>query len=129
MTHTPSGASAIFNEVYYPQKANGEHIVAHHNHYRRLAWNKPCRTITMNNGVISSLCCVHPGRPYTDKAGETLYSDARVLTIYELLIVSSLPTDWPIPEGTNDTFIRHVIGEGIPPMLTKKIMGVLLSKI
>ena len=56
MVHTASGESAIYNEVFYPQKRNGEHIVAHHNHYRRLAWNKPCRTITMNNGVISSLC-------------------------------------------------------------------------
>lgn len=129
MMHTPTGESAIFNEEYYPQKANGEHIVAHHNHYRRLSWDKPCRTITMNNGVISSLCCVHPGRPYNSTLGEVLYSDPRVLSIYELMIVTSLPTDWPIPEGTNDSFIRHVIGEGIPPLLTKKIMQNLLNKL
>lgn len=129
MMHTPTGESAIFNERYYPQKPNGDHIVAHHNHYRRLSWDKPCRTITMNNGVISSLCCVHPGRPYTSNSGEILYSDARVLSIYELMIVTSLPTDWPIPEGTNDTFLRHVIGEGIPPLLTKKIMLELIKKL
>ena len=64
MMHTPSGKSAIYNKVYYPQKENGVHIVAHHNHYRRMAWEKPSRTITQNNGVISSLACVHPGRPY-----------------------------------------------------------------
>lgn len=129
MMHTPSGESAIFNEEFYPQKPNGEHIVAHHNHYRRLAWNKPCRTITMNNGVISSLCCVHPGREYRNDNGETLYSDPRVLSIYELMIVTSLPIDWPIPEGTNDTFLRHVIGEGIPPLLTKKILTELINKL
>ena len=129
MMHTPSGESAIFNDEYYPQKANGEHIVAHHNHYRRLAWNKPCRTITMNNGVISSLCCVHPGRAYQSTDGEVLYSDPRVLSIYELMIVTSLPTDWPIPEGTNDTFLRHVIGEGIPPLLTKRILWELVNKL
>lgn len=129
MMHTPTGESAIFNEKYYPQKSNGEHIVAHHNHYRRLAWNKPCRTITMNNGVISSLCCVHPGRAYRNSDGETLYSDPRVLSIYELMIVTSLPTDWPIPEGTNETFLRHVIGEGIPPLLTKRILNELLNKL
>lgn len=129
MVHTASGESAIYNEVFYPQKRNGEHIVAHHNHYRRLAWNKPCRTITMNNGVISSLCCVHPGRPYTNENGEVLYSDPRALSIYELFIVTSLPTDWPLPDGTNEQLIRHVIGEGIPPLVIKKIMLELLSKI
>lgn len=129
MMHTASGESAIFNKEYYPQKENGEHIVAHHNHYRRLSWNKPCRTITMNNGVISSLCCVHPGRPYKGNNGETLYSDPRVLSIYEVMLVTSLPTDWPIPDGTNETLIRHVIGEGIPPLLIKKIMEQLLKEI
>ena len=83
----------------------------------------------MNNGVISSLCCVHPGREYVSTNGDTLYSDPRVLSIYELMIVTSLPTDWPIPEGTNDTFLRHVIGEGIPPLLTKKIMTTLVEKL
>ena len=129
MMHTASGESAIFNEKYYPQKSNGEHIVAHHNHYRRLSWDKPCRTITMNNGVISSLCCVHPGRPYLSQNGEILYSDPRVLSIYELMIVTSLPADWPIPEGTPDTLIRHVIGEGIPPLLIKKIMIELIKQL
>ncbi|MCQ2280280.1 MAG: DNA cytosine methyltransferase [Bacteroidales bacterium] len=128
MMHTPSGKSAIYNEVFYPQKDNGEHVVAHHNHYRRMAWDKPSRTITQNNGVISSLACVHPGRPYTVN-GEILYSDPRVLSIYELLIVSSLPLDWSIPEWANDTLIRKVIGEGIPAKLIKVIMQELLKKI
>ena len=50
---------------------------------------------------------------------ERYYSDARTLTIYELLIVSSLPLDWNIPEWASDTLIRKVIGEGIPPLLIK----------
>ena len=121
MMHTPSGKSAIYNEVYYPQKENGVHIVAHHNHYRRMAWDKPSRTITQNNGVISSLACVHPGRPYIIN-GELLYSDPRVLTIYEVMIVSSLPLNWPIPEWANESLIRKVIGEGIPSKLIKVIV-------
>ena len=121
MMHTPSGKSAIYNEVYYPQKENGVHIVAHHNHYRRMAWDKPSRTITQNNGVISSLACVHPGRPYRIN-GELLYSDPRVLTIYEVMIVSSLPLNWPIPEWANESLIRKVIGEGIPSKLIKVIV-------
>ncbi len=129
MMHTPTGKSAIYNEIYYPQKANGEHIVAHHNHYRRMAWDKPSRTITQNNGVISSLACVHPGRPYTAKDGSVLYSDPRVLTIYEVLIVSSLPVDWPIPNWADDNLIRRVIGEGIPPKLIKVIVEQLLNQL
>jgi DNA (cytosine-5)-methyltransferase 1 len=129
MMHTASGESAIFNQVHYPQKENGVPIVAHHNHYRRLNWDKPSRTITQNNGVISSLCCVHPGRKYNDLEGNELYSDARVLSLYEILIVMSLPVDWKIPNWAEESFIRHVIGEGIPPLMVKKVMQVLLSQI
>lgn len=129
MMHTPSGKSAIYNEVYYPQKIDGTPVKAHHNHYRRLKWDMPCRTITQNNGVISSLACVHPGNPYKSKTGEQLYSDPRVLTIYELLIVMSLPLDWPIPDWASDTLIRKVFGEGIPSKLVKEIMLALLAQL
>ena len=128
MMHTPTGKSAIYNEVYYPQKTDGTPVKAHHNHYRRLKWDMPCRTVTQNNGVISSLACVHPGHPYREN-GKTLYSDPRVLTIYELLIVMSLPLDWPIPDWANETFIRKVFGEGIPSKLVMKIMKVLLNQL
>lgn len=128
MMHTPTGKSAIYNEVYYPQKEDGKPIVAHHNHYRRLKWDMPCRTITQNNGVISSLACVHPGHPY-NCGDEILYSDPRVLSIYELMIVMSLPLDWPIPEWASDSFIRKVFGEGIPSNLVRVIMQELINKI
>ena len=129
MMHTPTGKSAIYNEKYYPQKDGGVPVKAHHNHYRRLKWDMPCRTITQNNGVISSLACVHPGRPYLSGSGEELYSDPRVLSIYELLIVMSLPLDWPIPDWAADTFIRRVFGEGIPSKLVLEIMKALLEKL
>lgn len=128
MMHTPSGKSAIYNPVFYPQKADGTPVVAHHNNYRRMAWDKPSRTITQNNGVISSLACVHPGRPYIQN-GETLFSDPRVLTIYELLIVSSLPLDWNIPSWAKETFVRKVIGEGIPSRLITVIIKELLRQL
>lgn len=128
MMHTPSGKSAIYNPIFYPQKEGGVHIVAHHNHYRRMAWDKPSRTITQNNGVISSLACVHPGRQY-EVNGEILYSDPRVLTIYELLIVSSLPLDWNIPSWAKESFIRKVIGEGIPSRMITVIVEQLLKQL
>lgn len=129
MMHTPTGKSAIYNDVYYPQKAGGVPVKAHHNHYRRLKWDMPCRTIIQNNGVISSLACVHPGRLYQNESGEDLYSDARVLSIYELLIVMSLPLDWPIPDWPSETFIRRAIGEGIPSKLIKEIMKALIQQL
>lgn len=89
----------------------------------------PCRTVTQNNGVISSLACVHPGRSYTAPNGEVLYSDPRVLTIYELLIVMSLPLDWNIPEWADESFIRKVFGEGIPSKLVKSIVGELMRQL
>lgn len=121
MMHTPSGKSAIYNDTYFPQKGDGSRIKAHHNNYRRMNWDKPSRTITQNNGVISSLCCVHPGREYVLE-NQVLYSDPRTLTIFELMIVSSLPTCWNIPIWADETFIRKVIGEGIPPLMVKKVM-------
>lgn len=126
MMHTPSGKSAIYNDTHFPQKADGSRIKAHHNNYRRMHWDKPSRTITQNNGVISSLCCVHPGREYLLN-GEVLYSDPRALTIFEVMIVSSLPTNWNIPSWADETFIRKVIGEGIPPLMVKKVMLELLK--
>lgn len=129
MMHTPTGKSAIYNDIYYPQKLDGTPVKAHHNNYRRLKWDMPCRTVTQNNGVISSLACVHPGRKYISNNGEVLYSDPRVLTIYELMIVMSLPLDWNIPEWADDTFIRRVFGEGIPSKLVKEIVGALTRQL
>lgn len=129
MMHTPSGRTAFDNEFYYPKKDNGERVNGHYNTYRRLDWNKPCRTITQNSGVISSLCCVHPGKKYISKNGEVLYSDPRCLTIYELFIVSSLPRDWNVPDWADDKLIREVIGEGIPPMLIKNLVQNLIDNI
>ena len=50
------------------------------------------------------------------------YSDARVLTIHELLLVTSLPTNWNIPRWASEKLIRSVIGEAIPPLMTLKIL-------
>jgi DNA (cytosine-5)-methyltransferase 1 len=127
MMHTPSGKTAFDNEFYYPKKDNGERVNGHYNTYRRFDWDKPARTITQNNGVISSLCCVHPGRKYITQKGEVLYSDPRCLSIYELLIVFSLPKNWNIPDWADDNFVRHVIGEGIPPLLVKNIASELIK--
>ena len=76
----------------------------------------------MDNRKISSQNNVHPGRYIgKDENGDDLYSDARALTLFELMRVMSLPDNWPLPDDVNVAFVRSIIGEGIPPMFVKKV--------
>jgi DNA (cytosine-5)-methyltransferase 1 len=118
MKNTPTGQSAFKNDFYYPKKENGDKIKGFHNTYKRMKWNEPAHARTTNSGNIGSHNNVHPGILKEDGT----YSDARVLTILETLIVSSLPENWNIPNWATDYFIRTVIGEAIPPLLSKKIL-------
>lgn len=119
MRHTPTGKSAFKNEVYYPKKPDGSRIKGYGNSYKRMRWDAPAPTITMRNEIVSSQENVHPGRPL----GNGKWSDARVLTLRELLIVSSLPANLDKPNNLTDTSFRQLIGEGIPPLLMKEIMN------
>lgn len=130
MQKTPSGKTAFDNLIFFPKKSNGDRIVGHYNHYRRHSWDKPSRAITQNNGVISSLACVHPGyliRKGNEKARK--YSDPRCFSIYELMVISSLPRKWNIPANASENIIRKGIGEGIPPLVVKKIFQELIHQI
>lgn len=123
MLYTPTGNTAFDNEYYYPRKINGERIKGYDTTYHRMFWDKPAPTVTKYNGVVGSQNNVHPGKPWKkDKNGDQMYTNPRVLTIYELIKVSSLPDDWNIPDWASDDLIRHVIGEGIPPLLIKNII-------
>lgn len=118
LKHTPTGKSAIANEVYYPKKEDGTRIKGFHNTFKRMDWDQPCPTRTTFSGSMSSHNNVHPGRLLPDG----IYSDARVLTLLETFIVSSIPEDIDFPKGSTDTFIRTVIGESIPPRLMMKVI-------
>ena len=118
LKHTPTGKSAIANEVYYPKKEDGTRIKGFHNTFKRMDWDQPCPTRTTFSGSMSSHNNVHPGRLLP---GGT-YSDARVLTLLETFIVSSIPEDIDFPKGSTDTFIRTVIGESIPPRLMMRVI-------
>ncbi|MDX4060730.1 DNA cytosine methyltransferase, partial [Aliarcobacter skirrowii] len=118
MIHTPTGKSAFENEdKYKPLTKEGKIVKGFKNTYKRQNWDKPGYTITMYNRTIGSQENVHPGRLLDNNK----YSDPRVLTILELLRITSLPDDWNIPDWASEHFIRQVIGEGIPPLLVKKI--------
>ncbi|MDO5027777.1 MAG: DNA (cytosine-5-)-methyltransferase [Bacillota bacterium] len=117
MKNTPTGATAFDNKVYFPQKKDGTRIKGYNTTYRRINWNEPAPTITIRNDAISSQRNVHPGRKLEDGT----YSDARVLSILELMRLTTLPDDWPINEETDEILIRQVIGESIPPLFVEKI--------
>lgn len=127
MVHTPTAMSAFKNKVFYPM-TKGRRIKGAPRTYMRMDWEKPATTIMQNSGVISAFSTVHPGRLINDSdiESERIYSDARALSIYELLILSSLPLNWNIPEWADDVLIRKVIGEGIPPLLIKRAVESLI---
>ena len=129
MMHTPTGKSAFYNiDKYKPLKKNGEFVKGFKNTYKRMSWDKPCNTITTYNRTIGSQENVHPGRLIKNK-GVNIYSDARVLTLYEIIILFSLPPNWSFPTWASENFVRTVIGEGIPPLLVKKIFNELIENI
>lgn len=118
MKHTAEGHSALKNEVFYPRKPDGEAIKGFHNTYKRMKWDEPCPARAMNNGNMGGHNNVHPGRLLSDGT----YSDARVLTLRELFIVSSLSADLNLPDWCSDNLIRMVIGEAIPPRFSANIV-------
>lgn len=117
MSNTPTGKTAFDNKIHYPKK-DGRRIKGYKTTYKRINWDSPAPTITMANGSISSQNNVHPG--LLQENG--LYNNARVLSIYELMLLTSLPSDWPIPKSTPENLIRQVIGECIPPNLVLYII-------
>ncbi len=122
MQHTPTGCTAFDNDKYKPLKKDGTIVRGFKNTYKRQNWNTPGYTIAMDNIEISSQNNVHPGRFIgKDTNGYDIYSDARAMTLYELMIIMSIPEYWPVPKSTSPVFLRKVIGEGVPPMLIKKI--------
>lgn len=119
MKHTPTGHSAFENPIFYPKnEITGERLKGYAATYKRMDWDKPAPTITMRNDCISSQSNVHPGRLLDDGT----YSDARVLSIRELFILSSLNPDLNLPPFASDIQIRHMIGEAVPPKLISEIL-------
>jgi len=119
MKNTPTGQTAFKNKVHYPQKTDGTRIKGYESTYRRIKWDEPAPAITIRNDAISSQRNVHPGRLLADGT----HSDARVLTPLELMLLSSIPEKNDIPLDTSELLIRRCIGECIPPLMVKKIIG------
>jgi DNA (cytosine-5)-methyltransferase 1 len=111
LQHTPTGKSALNNTTHFPTNKHGIKVRGFHNTYKRMIWTEPAHARTTYNGSISSHNNVHPGKLLE---GGT-YSDPRVLTILETLIVSTIPVNTTFPSEISDSFLRTLIGEGVPP--------------
>ena len=125
MSHTPTGQSAFENDKYFPQREDGTPIKAYNTTYRRMHWDRPAPAITMRNDAISSQMNVHPGR--RQRNGK--YSDARVLTPRELLIVSSMNLEQWENIRTSEILVRRVLGEGVPPLAINEIIRPLMESL
>jgi len=119
MMHTAEGCTAWNKEKYYPTLADGSKSKGYKNTYKRQWWDKPAYTVTKYTSRIGSQENGHPGRPIVDSSNEEerLWSDARVLSIFELMRVTSLPDDWNIPSWASSNVLREIMGEGVPPRL------------
>ena len=121
LKHTPTGKSALENAKHYPKNKDGSRIKGYATTYKRIDWDKPAPTVTTANGFISSQNNVHPGVLQEDGT----YSDARVLTLKEIFILTGLPEDWHPPKWASEQLIRKVIGEGVPPRLIDRLLETL----
>jgi DNA (cytosine-5)-methyltransferase 1 len=118
MKNTPTGKTAFENEKYFPQKENWERIKWFSTTYKRIEWEKPAPTITMCNWAISSQNNVHPWRLLEN----WIYSDARVLSLKEICILTGLPENIDFPTWASDNFIRQVIWEWVPPKMIQELV-------
>lgn len=97
--------------------------------YRRMWWDRPAGTLTMNSGVISSDLKGHP-------------EQNRVLSLREILRLSTLDHDqwkrnydftgiplgkWDDSQSFSARLVREVIGESIPPLAMKCMVDHLLQ--
>ena len=95
--------------------------------YKRMNWLKSAPTVTMTNGSISSQNNVHPGREI--KGSDGLYSDARVLTVREVLLVCGLPPDildrfaHEVQDGIKYEFTSGKYGYDYSPSFIRKVLG------
>lgn len=136
LKHTPEGASAFENntctsckktngksDIYCskcgellpkPTKTHGTErkiIKGFVSAYKRMYWDKPASTITTRSAYACSDHKVHP-------------TENRVLSIYETAILQGINVEdvtWSKKDGKqfNDTLLRELIGECVPPLFTK----------
>ena len=130
MAHTPSGKSAQDNKPpFRPCNKDGSPCKASFKcAFQRRDWNDACNTILQDSKSISGFRTCHPGNFIGyDKDGLPLYDSCRPLTILELLRVTGLPDNFPIPTWASDNLIRQMMGECWAPKHCLEVIRSLIS--
>lgn len=113
LAHTPTGCSALDNPAQYkPIRVNGKKSGAEFKaSFCRNSWGAPAATVMQHNANIGSYTTIHPGRPKSDGT----WSDARVFSILELILITGLDENYFIPKWAKDSLIRNVLGDCLLP--------------
>lgn len=130
MAHTPSGKSAQDNKPpFRPCNKDGSPCKASFKcAFQRRDWKNACNTILQDSKSISGFRTCHPGNFIGyDKDGLPLYDSCRPLTILELLRVTGLPDNFPIPTWASDNLIRQMMGECWAPKHCLEVIRSLIS--
>ena len=123
--HTPSGCSAHDNPTpWKPCKIDGTPTKAKfHSGFSRKNKNKPSNTIMQDSKSVAGMTTMHYGRPIGyDDVGYQIFSDARGLTILELLRCTTLPDNLIEPGEMSDTALRQAMGEAVIPLVSLQLM-------
>lgn len=115
LEHTPTGCRSKDNDPKYQLSGFG----CYAGNGSRKFWDRPSNTIDSSNGRVNGLRTIHPGRPRKDGT----YSDARPLTLLEVILVNGLPQNYKIPEEFENrrSFVRHGMGQVFLPRLLQRI--------
>lgn len=115
LEHTPTGCRSKDNDPKYQLSGFG----CYAGNGSRKFWDRPSNTIDSSNGSVNGLRTIHPGRPRKDGT----YSDARPLTLLEVILVNGLPQNYKIPEEFENrrSFVRHGMGQVFLPRLLQRI--------
>jgi len=137
-----NGVVKLFAEIP-PKHSLRREIYGFTTAYKRMSWNKPAPTVTMTNGSISSQNNVHPGCLIQP---DGIFSDARALTVREILLLCGLSADaldsfahnldaypdkkFKFKSGIygydyHPSFIRKVLGELFLPKMASAILNTL----
>lgn len=115
LEHTPTGCRSKDNDPKYQLSGFG----CYAGNGSRKFWDRPSNTIDSSNGSVNGLRTIHPDRPRKDGT----YSDARPLTLLEVILVNGLPQNYKIPEEFENrrSFVRHGMGQVFLPRLLERI--------
>lgn len=115
LEHTATGRAPKDNDPKYQLSGFGFYAAKG----ARKFWDRPSNTIDSGNGSVTGLRTIHPG--WIRKDGT--YSDARPLTLLEVILVNGLPQNYQIPVEFENrrTFVRQGMDQVFLPRLLERI--------